>query len=119
VPVSKVPDLIRRGEAEFGRMIPGVRIMPFGHVGDGNIHYNLLRPETMTDAAFVALKEDVQTRVFDLVEALGGSISAEHGIGRLKRAELARRKAPVELELMRALKQALDPAGILNPGAVV
>jgi FAD/FMN-containing dehydrogenase len=73
----------------------------------------------MTAEEFRARKDEVQERVFDLVEALGGSISAEHGIGRLKRAELARRKAPVELELMRALKQTLDPNGILNPGAVL
>lgn len=93
--------------------------MPFGHVGDGNIHYNLLQPETMTAAAFRAQKDEVQRRVFDLVERLGGSISAEHGIGRLKRAELARRKPEVEIALMRELKRALDPRRILNPGAVL
>jgi FAD/FMN-containing dehydrogenase len=96
-----------------------VRILPFGHVGDGNMHYNLLQPEDVSRAAFLALKDDVQSRVFDLVEELGGSISAEHGIGRLKRDELARRKPAVELELMRALKRTLDPQGILNPGAVI
>jgi len=119
VPVSRVPDLIRRGAAEIGDAIPGVRIMPFGHLGDGNVHYNLLQPETMAAEAFLARKEEVQSRVFDLVAALGGTISAEHGIGRLKRAELARRKSQVELALMRQIKHALDPKGILNPGAIL
>jgi FAD/FMN-containing dehydrogenase len=119
VPVSRVPDLIERGAAELLRAIAGIRIMPFGHVGDGNIHYNLLQPRDMAGEAFYARRDEVQKMVFDLVEALGGSISAEHGIGRLKRAELARRKSPVELALMRQLKTALDPKGILNPGAVI
>ena len=119
VPVVRVPELIARGAAIFERAIRGVRILPFGHVGDGNMHYNLLQPEDVSRRAFLALKDDVQSRVFDLVEELGGSISAEHGIGRLKRDELARRKPAVELELMRALKRTLDPQGILNPGAVI
>jgi D-lactate dehydrogenase (cytochrome) len=114
-----VPALIERGATEFEGAIPGVRILPFGHVGDGNIHYNLLQPSTMSAEEFRALRDDVQTRVFDIVAALGGSISAEHGIGRMKRTELARRKPEVELSLMRTLKRALDPKGILNPGAVL
>jgi FAD/FMN-containing dehydrogenase len=119
VPVSRVPDLIERAGAELERAVPGVRIMPFGHVGDGNIHYNLLQPADMTGEAFYARRDEVQRLVFDVVEALGGSISAEHGIGRLKRAELARRKPALELTLMRQLKATLDPKGILNPGAVI
>jgi FAD/FMN-containing dehydrogenase len=119
VPVSRVPDLIERAAAELERAVPGVRIMPFGHVGDGNIHYNLLQPRDMAGEAFYARRDEVQRLVFDVVEALGGSISAEHGIGRLKRAELARRKSPVEVALMRQLKATLDPKGILNPGAVI
>jgi FAD/FMN-containing dehydrogenase len=119
VPVSRVPELIERGAEAFQRTVPGVRIMPFGHVGDGNIHYNLLQPKGMSAERFRGQKDAVQRQVFDLVEALGGSISAEHGIGRLKRAELAARKSPVELALMRQLKAALDPKGILNPGAVL
>jgi FAD/FMN-containing dehydrogenase len=99
--------------------VPGVRIMPFGHLGDGNIHYNLLQPEQMSPDDFRTRTGEVQRLVFDVVAALGGSISAEHGIGRLKRAELAARKSPLELELMRALKTMLDPKGILNPGAVL
>jgi FAD/FMN-containing dehydrogenase len=119
VPVSQVPALIARGAEHIGGAIPGVRIMPFGHLGDGNIHYNLLQPETISAEAFIAMKEPVQRRVFDLVTSLGGTISAEHGIGRLKQAELALRKSPVELSLMRQIKQSLDPKGILNPGAVL
>jgi FAD/FMN-containing dehydrogenase len=119
VPVSRVPELIARGAAALARAVPGIRIMPFGHVGDGNIHYNLLQPRDMAGEAFYARRDEIQQMVFDLVGALGGSISAEHGIGRLRRAELARRKSPVELALMRQLKAALDPKDILNPGAVI
>ena len=119
VPVSRVPDLIEHGGRIFEELIPGVRILPFGHVGDGNIHYNLLQPAESSAEAFRQRKDEVQGRVFDLVEQLGGSISAEHGIGRLKRSEMTRRKDPVELDLMRRLKLALDPCAILNPGAVL
>ena len=119
VPIARVPDLIENGEHLFSKMIPGVRIVAFGHVGDGNIHFNLLQPETMNGDAFRAMKEIVQHHVFDLVENLGGSISAEHGIGRLKRTELAKRKPAIDLDLMRRVKQALDPKNILNPGAIL
>lgn len=119
VPVAKVPDLIEQGERLFSDMIPGVRIIAFGHVGDGNIHFNLLQPKAMEGTEFRAMKDQVQQHVFDLVEDLGGSISAEHGIGRLKRAELAMRKPAIDLDLMRRMKQALDPKNILNPGAIL
>jgi D-lactate dehydrogenase (cytochrome) len=119
VPVSRVPELIERGAGVLAAAVPGVRIMPFGHLGDGNIHYNLLQPEQMSADDFRARTGEVQRLVFDVVAGLGGSISAEHGIGRLKRAELAARKSRLELELMRALKTMLDPKGILNPGAVL
>ena len=119
VPVAMVPALITRGEATFSTMIPDVGIVAFGHVGDGNIHFNLLQPKSMPADRFRAMKDVVQEHVFDLVESLGGSISAEHGIGRLKRVELARRKPPIDLDLMRRVKQALDPRDILNPGAIL
>ena len=119
VPVSKVPDLIAQGAAVLERAVPGVRIVPFGHVGDGNMHYNLLQPKAMSAEDFRRRGAEVQALVFDVVSALGGSISAEHGIGRLKRAELARRKPALDLALMRDLKALLDPRGILNPGAVI
>jgi D-lactate dehydrogenase (cytochrome) len=119
VPVSRVAELLAKGARQIGAAVPGVRIMPFGHLGDGNIHYNMLQPPALAGAAFLALKEQVQRQVFDLVASLDGSISAEHGIGRSKRAELAARKSAVELELMRQIKRTLDPTGILNPGAVL
>lgn len=119
VPVSKVPTLIENGENWFSHTIPGVRIISFGHVGDGNIHFNLLQPENMAAEDFHGMKNQVQKEVFDIVEKLGGSISAEHGIGRLKRAELARRKPALDLDLMQRLKHALDPDNILNPGAIL
>ncbi|MGI9435892.1 MAG: FAD-binding oxidoreductase, partial [Geminicoccaceae bacterium] len=119
VPVSKVPDLIDQGTAVFTASIPGVRVAPFGHIGDGNIHFNLLQPEAMDGDLFRAKKDRVQELVFDIVESLDGSISAEHGIGRLKRDELSRRKPAVDLDLMGLMKQALDPEGILNPGAIL
>ena len=116
VPVSRVPDLIARGADVLGRAVPGVRILPFGHVGDGNMHYNLLQPEGLAAGDFRSRAKEVQGLVFDVVTSLGGSISAEHGIGRLKRAELARRKPALDLELMRALKQLLDPGASSTPG---
>ncbi len=119
VPIQEVPALINQGGAMFEQSIPGVRVVAFGHVGDGNIHFNLLQPDAMDGAAFRAMKDDVQTRVFDLVESLGGSISAEHGIGRLKRDDLAARKPALDLDLMRRLKTSLDPHHILNPGVIV
>jgi FAD/FMN-containing dehydrogenase len=119
VPIQEVPALIGQGGALFEKTIPGVRVVAFGHIGDGNIHFNLLQPETMDGAAFRSMKDKVQTQVFDLVERLGGSISAEHGIGRLKRDDLAARKPAIDLELMRRLKTSLDPHNILNPGVIL
>ena len=119
VPIKEVPTLIERGSDIFEQKIPGVRVVAFGHIGDGNIHFNFLQPEAMEGATFRAMKDEVQTAVFDLVESLGGSISAEHGIGRLKRDDLAARKPALDLELMRRLKNALDPHHILNPGAIL
>jgi len=113
VAVSKVPELIARADAAIGKAFPGTRIFCFGHAGDGNLHYNV------GDASLVARRADVSRLVYDAVDALGGSISAEHGLGQLKRAEIALHKAPLELELMRAVKKALDPAGLMNPGKVV
>ncbi|MGI9418249.1 MAG: FAD-binding oxidoreductase [Geminicoccaceae bacterium] len=119
VPVAAVPDLIEHGSTRFENTIAGVRVVAFGHIGDGNIHFNLLQPEAMDGADFRAMKDEVQTQVFDLVESLGGSISAEHGIGRLKRDDLAARKPALDLDLMRRLKKSLDPHNILNPGAIL
>lgn len=117
VPVARIAELVERGQALVARELPGAALIPFGHVGDGNLHFNVVLPADTADLA--ATRTRLQRAVFDLVGALGGSISAEHGIGRLKRGELHARKAPLDIELMRRLKAALDPNDILNPGVIV
>ncbi|MEX0923349.1 MAG: FAD-binding oxidoreductase [Rhodovibrionaceae bacterium] len=119
VPVSRIPEFIERGSALVAEMVPGIRPVPFGHLGDGNIHFNLSQPEGAEREAFLARWDEVNHAVHDLVAELGGSISAEHGIGQLKIAENARFKPPVELEMMRAVKKALDPQGLMNPGKLL
>lgn len=113
VAVSRIPKLIERAEAAFAATFPGAQSYVFGHVGDGNLHYNV-GPE-----ALLARRAEVNRVMYDTVAALEGSISAEHGIGQLKREELGRCKSPLELELMRALKRALDPRGLMNPGKLL
>ena len=113
VPVSRVPELIERASAALESAFPGAPIYAFGHIGDGNIHYNV------GDAALMARRADVNRIVYGVVDSLGGSISAEHGLGQLKREEIRRHKDALELELMRALKRALDPQGVMNPGKVL
>jgi len=119
VPVSKVPQFLEEAGAAVERFMSGVRIMSFGHLGDGNIHYNLSQPIGMDKAAFLAAWNDFNDVVFEVVMKLDGSISAEHGIGRLKRHHLPHIKSSVELALMRDFKRLLDPNGILNPGKVL
>ncbi len=119
VPVSKIPEFLARADAELGAAFPGIRVVAFGHVGDGNLHYNLSKPDAQDNSAFIALQPAVHRRVHDIVQALNGSISAEHGLGQLKREEILRYKSPVEMALMRSLKQALDPLGLMNPGKVL
>ena len=120
LPVSAIAEFVRSTDAALRAALPGVRLVNFGHLGDGNLHYNVQAPEGRSPADFLATHEHtVNTLVYDAVQRFGGSISAEHGIGALKRDELARRKSPVALGLMRTLKQALDPDGVLNPGRVV
>jgi len=119
VPVSKVPDFVARASALVQERIPGVRVCAFGHLGDGNIHFNLSQPEHTEKQDFLDQWQDTNRAVHDLVVAMGGSFSAEHGIGQLKTAEMARLKDPVELSLMRAVKAALDPRDLMNPGKVV
>ncbi len=119
VPVSKVPRFLRAADAAVLEIQPGTRPYAFGHLGDGNIHYNLSQPTDISAEAFRARQGEIQTRVHDIAVALGGSISAEHGIGLAKLAENKRFKSPVEQMLMRKLKQALDPEGLLNPGKLV
>ncbi len=119
VPVAAIPTFVARADAAIARLCPGARPLAVGHFGDGNVHYNIAQPPGMARAEFLARWGEVSRAVDDIVLALGGSISAEHGIGQLKRAELARSKQAVELDLMRAIKRALDPNGILNPGKLL
>ncbi|HEV2602200.1 MAG TPA: FAD-binding oxidoreductase [Microvirga sp.] len=119
VPVSRVAEFITVASAACEVAMPGVRVLAFGHFGDGNIHFNLSQPVGMDKAAFLAEWERFNRIVHDIVHAMNGSISAEHGIGLMKRDELVHYKDPVALDLMRTLKMALDPHNILNPGKVV
>ncbi len=119
VPVNAVPDFIAEATAAVEAMIPGCRPVPFGHLGDGNIHYNVTQPVGADRASFLARWDEVNNAVFAVVAKLGGSISAEHGIGVMKRELLPDVKDPVAYELMRSFKRLLDPNGILNPGKVL
>ena len=120
LPVSRIAAFVAGTDAALQATIPGVRLVNFGHLGDGNLHYNVQAPEGGSAADFLHEHEArVNAIVYDAVTAHGGSISAEHGIGALKREELAQRKSPVALSLMRAIKRALDPAGLMNPGRVL
>jgi FAD/FMN-containing dehydrogenase len=119
VPLARVPELIARASAAVAEMIPGVRPCPFGHMGDGNIHFNVSQPPGMECDAFMACAPEVHRIVYGIVGEMGGSISAEHGIGYMKVAENARFKPDVEMDLMRAVKRALDPEGLMNPGKVI
>ncbi len=114
--MSRIPELVERAIAAALRIVPGIRPCPFGHVGDGNLHFNFSQPVGMDKDAYLARWEEVNGAVHDIVVDLGGSVSAEHGIGRAKREEARRYKSAVEIDLMRRVKEALDPLGIMNPG---
>jgi FAD/FMN-containing dehydrogenase len=117
VPVSKTPDFLARANAAMEEICPGARIVAFGHMGDGNFHYTVMQPEGAGPSLFPA--ERLSLTVNEIADALGGSISAEHGIGVVRTADLARFKDPESLSLMRAVKQALDPNRIMNPRALI
>jgi FAD/FMN-containing dehydrogenase len=120
VPVSRIPAFVASTDAALEAHLPGVRLVNFGHLGDGNLHYNVQAPPGVPGASFLAEHEaQVNRIVYDAVSAHGGSISAEHGVGVLKREELAQRKSAVALGLMRSIKQALDPHGRFNPGRLL
>jgi len=120
VPIAEVPRLIKEGVAAVERLVPGIRPCPFGHMGDGNIHFNFSQPEGADPKAWMAeFDERTHAAIYEVVLRLGGSVSAEHGIGQLKSDLLKQVKDPVALEMMRAIKQALDPKGILNPGKML
>ncbi|HVY87862.1 MAG TPA: FAD-linked oxidase C-terminal domain-containing protein, partial [Hyphomonadaceae bacterium] len=120
VPVSRVAEFIERGDALARKLAPGVDVIAFGHVGDGNIHFNVTPPPVADrDAWLEGEGQKVSHAIHDLICSLNGSISAEHGIGKLKRDELATRKSQVEMDLMRAVKKAIDPQNRMNPGRVL
>ena len=119
IPISRIGEFIAATDARLAQAFPGMRMVTFGHLGDGNLHYNVAHPEGGDATAFVARTPEVNRIVHDSVAEFGGSISAEHGLGQYKRDEILRYKSPVEMELMRAIKRALDPLGIMNPGKVL
>jgi FAD/FMN-containing dehydrogenase len=120
VPLSRIAEFIERADAALTQAYPGIiRLSAFGHVGDGNMHYNPLWPLEWDEARRRAEKPRINRIVHDTVADVGGSISAEHGIGRSRLSEMERYKQPAELALMRSVKMALDPRGIMNPGKVV
>jgi FAD/FMN-containing dehydrogenase len=116
VPVSRIPALVAQVTEAVTALVPGIRPVPFGHVGDGNLHFNFSQPPGADPKAFMTRDDEVHKVVHDITARLGGSISAEHGIGVAKREEIRRYKSPLEIALMRKIKAALDPRGIMNPG---
>ena len=119
VPVASLPEFFERAAAWVAANVPEARLVGYGHVGDGNLHFNLNQAPGIDRARFLAREPEVKRAIHDLVKEFGGSFSAEHGIGRLKVAELERYAQPAELDLMRAIKRAFDPHGIMNPGKVL
>jgi FAD/FMN-containing dehydrogenase len=119
LPVSAIPAFMAESDAALIQAFPGSRLVVFGHLGDGNLHYNLSGPEGVDAGGFMDNAERANRIVHDLVAKYGGSFSAEHGVGQLKRGDLVRYKSPVEVDVMRAIKAALDPSGIMNPGKVL
>lgn len=119
VSTSRVPEMLERCTTAVEAAMPGVRVVAFGHLGDGNIHFNLTQPVGADKQAFLDAWQDMNRIVHDIVADMGGSVSAEHGIGLLKIEEMARYKSPVELDLMRRIKTAIDPQGLMNPGKVL
>ena len=119
IPISRISEFIATTDAELERDYRGVRMVSFGHLGDGNLHYNVSAPEGVAPDVFAMHTAEINRIVHDSVARLGGSISAEHGLGQLKREEIRRYKSSLELELMRKIKRTLDPHGIMNPGKVL
>lgn len=119
VPLSRIPDFLKRAESQVRSVVPGIRPVPFGHIGDGNLHFNLSVPLGTDSSAFLARWEEISSIVHDIVADLGGSISAEHGLGVMKAKEITRYKSQAELSTMALLKRSFDPNNILNPGKVL
>jgi FAD/FMN-containing dehydrogenase len=114
-----MPEFLERANAEVAKAVDGVQICAFGHIGDGNAHYNLNQPDNSDGETFLKHKEELNRIVHDIATNLRGSISAEHGIGQLKREELVHYKSPIALDVMRSIKAAIDPKQIMNPGKVL
>ena len=119
VPISSIAEFVTRASAALETAFQGIRIVAFGHMGDGNLHFNVSRPPAQSDSEFFARALLINKIVHDLVHTMNGSISAEHGLGQMKRDEITRYKSKLELDLMRAVKRAWDPLGIMNPGKVI
>ncbi|MEM1378074.1 MAG: FAD-binding oxidoreductase [Pseudomonadota bacterium] len=119
LPVSKLPEFMEKAAALVASWEPAARICAFGHLGDGNLHYNISQPEGAEKQAFLARIPEITPKLHDLVMAYGGSVSAEHGVGQMKRDDLSKYKDPVALQTMKAIKSVLDPNGIMNPGKVL
>ena len=119
VPVARIGEFIQMATALAHGVCPDARVVAFGHVGDGNVHFNVSQPVNGDPDAFAGLQTEMAHAIYDLVAEFGGSFSAEHGIGQTRRPYLARYRSEAELETMRAIKAALDPQGIMNPGKVL
>jgi len=119
VPLNRIPAFFEKADAAVEKQIPGCRPVSFGHFGDGNIHYNISQPIGMDKDAYLAKWDKISRIVFDIVGAFDGSISAEHGIGIMKRDDLLERSDPVKIQFLRAIKQALDPDRIMNPRVMI
>ena len=119
VPVSRFADFIREADIAVGKIVPTFRSVVFGHIGDGNVHYNPMQPKDMEREEYLSHWEEVSRAVHDIAVKMRGSISAEHGIGRLKADDLVHYKPGIEIDLMRRIKKAFDPDGIMNPGKLL
>ena len=119
MPVSTVPEVLARATAACEALMPGIRVVPFGHMGDGNIHFNLAQPESADGAWFLAQDHRIMDTVNEVVRAFDGSFSAEHGVGKLKPYMMPAWRGGAELDTMRKIKAALDPLNLMNPGKVL
>jgi len=119
VATADIPAFLEKADAAVAQAAPGARVIAFGHIGDGNVHYDIVPPEGAAKTALDDKRKEIETRVYDVIASFNGSISAEHGVGRHKKDAIAARKSPVELAMMRAVKSALDPKGIMNPGKML
>ena len=119
IPIDRIPEFFQMADPALATFIPGCRPVAFGHLGDGNIHYNISQPIGMDMEKYLSKWEEMSRIVFDIVGEFGGSISAEHGIGIMKRDDLVERSDPVKIQLLRSIKKALDPDRIMNPRVMI